>query len=407
MRNKNIDLEKIAGALDISPSMYKYAVDRYLGIADYLETQGIKASFYPQGSFRTGTVVRPLKDGKETDFDIDVVCELSIQKDRTTPKAVKQGIGQTLQSSKVYADRLKPEDNRCWTLEYADFPGGIGLIMDVVPCVRESDQKILLLKKHHVPSQFAEQAVAITERMSSEEYQWLGSNPSGYGDWFDNINKPFLQYDLEEQRRRFFRENRALFDIAASVEEVPDFYLRSSLQRAIQLLKRHRDIFYSRSDRTNSLRPASVIIATLAAQIAQHTTITELGALLSYIVNGLHDYSELLQGKRPRNETYLAEKSYIKRQEKKWEILNPVNPEDNYADSWTDDTARMFFKWVDAAKADLGDPTPLYENKYITGLQTGLGMTFVNKTLNIPVGEKGTPNFSQPISQPTKPWGAR
>ena len=103
----------------------------------------------------------------------------------------------------------------------------------------------------------------------------------------------------------------------------------------------------------------------------------------------------------------VTKKSYIKRQEKKWEILNPVNPEDNYADSWTDDTARMFFKWVDAAKADLGDPTPLYENKYITGLQTGLGMTFVNKTLNIPVGEKGTPNFSQPISQPTKPWGAR
>lgn len=57
--------------------MHKYAVERYEGISNYLESQGIKAEFYPQGSFRTGTVVRPLKNGIETDFDIDVVCELS------------------------------------------------------------------------------------------------------------------------------------------------------------------------------------------------------------------------------------------------------------------------------------------------------------------------------------------
>ena len=63
MGRKSIDLEKIASGLDISPSMHKYAVDRYKGIANYLAEKGIRAEFSPQGSFRTGTVTRPMKNG--------------------------------------------------------------------------------------------------------------------------------------------------------------------------------------------------------------------------------------------------------------------------------------------------------------------------------------------------------
>lgn len=37
MRNKSRDLEKIALSLDITPTMYKYAVERYKGMADFLE----------------------------------------------------------------------------------------------------------------------------------------------------------------------------------------------------------------------------------------------------------------------------------------------------------------------------------------------------------------------------------
>ena len=72
MRFKANDLETIAEKLDISPTMYEYAVARYQGISQYLADNGIDADFYPQGSFRTGTVVRPIKDGVEADYDIDV-----------------------------------------------------------------------------------------------------------------------------------------------------------------------------------------------------------------------------------------------------------------------------------------------------------------------------------------------
>lgn len=64
MANKKIDFDTIVKALDITPTMYKNAVDKYTAIAAYLDEQGIKADFYPQGSFRLGTVVRPLKTEK-------------------------------------------------------------------------------------------------------------------------------------------------------------------------------------------------------------------------------------------------------------------------------------------------------------------------------------------------------
>jgi hypothetical protein len=93
MRNKNIDFEELARELDISPTMHKYAVERYRGLSDYLQEKGINAKFYPQGSFRTGTVVRPLVNGVESDYDIDVVCELDTVKSETAPQYVKQVVG--------------------------------------------------------------------------------------------------------------------------------------------------------------------------------------------------------------------------------------------------------------------------------------------------------------------------
>ena len=43
MRNKSVDLEKVAAGLDISPSLHKYAIERYNGIASFLDKKGIKA----------------------------------------------------------------------------------------------------------------------------------------------------------------------------------------------------------------------------------------------------------------------------------------------------------------------------------------------------------------------------
>lgn len=234
MGRKSIDLEKLAAGLDISPSMHKYAVDRYKGIAAFLEGKGIKAEFSPQGSFRTGTVTRPMKNGIETDFDIDVVCTLVYDKTKITPDEVKKIIGEALESDETYRKKMLPEDDRCWTLVYAELAENIGLKLDVVPSVHEDTDGVMRLVIASVEYKYAKSAISITERIS-KTYKWIPSNPEGFGVWFDEINEPFLKMVLKEQKESIFKNYRSLFESSASVDDVPDFYVKSPLQRTHRL----------------------------------------------------------------------------------------------------------------------------------------------------------------------------
>lgn len=403
MRNKSIDLETLATKLDISPSMHKYAIERYYGISEYLNTNGNQAIFYPQGSFRTGTVVRPLVDGKEGDFDIDVVCELSNDKVNTTAEKIKKCVGDVLKNSELYYKKLLPEQDRCWTLEYAEVVQGIGLMMDVVPCVGEDENLINQVIEKGVDTVFAKQAIAITERVSAGKYQWQASNPKGYGEWFDNINRKFLQVGLYEKKNEIFNDNRFLFSADASIDDVPDYFVRSALQRVIQLLKRHRDLYYRRIENGSELRPISAILTTLSAKISNETSITDVEGLLSYIVYGLKEYTALMQGQTPKERFRGEIRNYIEKRDQKWWIPNPVSPDDNYADTWTDDTARAFFAWVETVAIDLSDTSVVNEMRYLTGLKTAFGMEFVDKSLSLDSARTPIKKPSTVIS-PTKPY---
>lgn len=403
MRNKSIDLETLAAKLDISPTMHNYAIERYYGISEYLNNNGIEAIFYPQGSFRTGTVVRPIVDGKESDYDIDVVCELGNIKTNTTAERTKKSVGDILKNSELYQKKLFPEQDRCWTLEYAEIVEGIGFTMDVVPCVGEDENQIDYVIKMGIDTVLAQQAIAITERVSAGKYQWQASNPKGYGEWFDNINRKFLQVNLYEKKNEIFNENRSLFSVESSIDDVPDYYVRSALQRVIQLLKRHRDLYYGRIKNGSELRPISAIITTLCAKISNETSITDVEGLLFYVVNGLKEYTSLMQGQTPIQRFSGEIRNYIEKRDQKWWIPNPVSPDDNYADTWTDDTARAFFAWVETVTIDLSNTSVENEARYLTGLKTAFGMEFVDKGLsldsaNIPIKKPSL------VISPTKPY---
>ena len=403
MRNKNLDFEVLARGLDISPSMHQYTVQRYGAISEYINSHGINANFYPQGSFRTGTVVRPVKDGVETDFDIDVVCELSTPKDAITPQAVKQSVGAVLRESEMYGKKLQPEEDRCWTLKYdAELIAGIGLKLDVVPCVKETQKQILVLQSKNVPLEFAEQAVAITEK-GHGTYFWQASNPGGYGDWFDQINRRYLMINLQDRKAQFLRENRNLFAATATIEDVPDYYIKSSLQRVIQLIKRHRDIYYGRLRNGKNLRPISAIITTMAAKIAADATVYQIDELLAYVVTGMENYASLLNNRAPKTRFFGDRADIIQRKEHRWVISNPVNPEDNYADSWTNETAEAFFRWVSALKNDFVLTPTDNEVKYFSSLKSNLGLTFVERTL--PDSKSNLSGNPKPIVNQAKPWG--
>lgn len=403
MGRKSIDLEKIASGLDISPSMHKYAVDRYKGIANYLAEKGIRAEFSPQGSFRTGTVTRPMKNGIETDFDIDVVCTMEFDKTKITPEEVKKMVGDALAEDETYRKKMLPEDDRCWTLTYADLAEGVGLKLDVVPGVHEDQNGIMRLLLSSVDYNFAQKAISITDRVKNK-YEWLPSNPEGFGMWFDEINEPFLQEVLQERKEEIFKGYRSLFESSASVDDVPDYYVKSSLQRTIQLLKRHRDIYYQRNKSISECRPASVIITSLAAKIARNVSVSSLEELLPHVVNGIVEYAALLNDQSPHIDLEVKEKKLVYKKDSKWYIPNPVDPEDNYADSWTDETAKAFFEWVHAVKRDLSDTTCINEAKYLTGLQTSFGKSYVDSKLGLSV-QSLTGVKPVEITQPSKPWG--
>ena len=73
-------------SLDITPTMFKNANEKYHNIADFLSDHGLEADFYPQGSFALGTVVRPNAKDDNAAYDLDAVCQVTDAKNNLTAK---------------------------------------------------------------------------------------------------------------------------------------------------------------------------------------------------------------------------------------------------------------------------------------------------------------------------------
>ena len=174
-------LAQIAQYLDISPSDYKRAQERFNAVRNWLADgeyiSGTSPDIYLQGSFRLGTVVRPYRGDEDGDFDIDQVCELSIPRTNRNPELLKRDIGDRLKDNADYQRMLDDEGKRCWTLEYASEDGRPGFHLDILPSL---------------PSEKGNQfQIDITDKQN-DTYLWSPSNPKGYYYWFKSKN-PYSQ----------------------------------------------------------------------------------------------------------------------------------------------------------------------------------------------------------------------
>ena len=272
-------LENVAEELDIPPQKYQEAVDRYQAVGHWLEDGKYpgcvgEPSIYPQGSFRLGTVVRPIRGGVEADYDIDLVCELPIEKHLTDARSVKMMVGNRLREHDKYHKMLDKEGKRCWTLEYAE-QDKIGFHLDVLPSVPDARVRSL------------DTSIAITNKQD-KTYDWSASNPKGYGEWFDARNSGAFARVLTEQKRSILSRTSALY---ASVDEVPDQLVRTPLQRSIQIMKRHRDMRFNNGNH-HDYAPISIILTTLAAQLYREEA--DVYSALTGIVSKLHEYAGLM-----------------------------------------------------------------------------------------------------------------
>lgn len=324
-RSANDLLENIGETLDITDTQYGLAENRYKALGEYLTREesilkDYNPSVHPQGSFLLGTVVKPLESDE---FDIDLVCQVDVSKTVETQKNLKEAVGHEVKNyaeAKNFTEDVI-EGKRCWTLEYAK---GSKFHMDVLPATPDTDgMRMLLEDKGHLPDEHTDLAIAITDNTETEYHiitdKWPVSNPKGYHEWF----KGRMQIRLDEARKTYASRKQA------NVEDVPDYKVKTPLQRAIQLLKRHRDLMFT-EDMDN--KPISIIITTLAGH-AYNNEDNVVDALES-ILDGMAAQIENRFGVT-------------------W-IANPVNPLENFADKWaTNEVLEFnFYSWLSVVKRD-------------------------------------------------------
>lgn len=290
----------VAEDLDIPEPLLAAAITEYEAVGSWLADRDEGWEIYPQGSIALGTPVRPLESDE---YDIDAVCLRRIKKESTTQRDLKEEVGNGLRA--YFRSREDESDGpielesrkRCWTLDY-DRP----FHMDVLPAV---------------PSDRGPTGICLTDR---DLVEWQYSDPKAYIGWF----KSCMATELVAKRAVLAEAERV------PPEEIPEYRVRTVLQQAVQVLKRHRSIYFaSELDR----RPPSVLLTTLAGQ-AYGGEADLLQALLQ-VVGDMSDYIEKKNGI--------------------WIVSNPVEQRENFADRWAKDPdlADQFFAWLKVLRRQL------------------------------------------------------
>ena len=376
---RNVNLEKIIKKLDISDTMKANAEEKYMVLAKELNESGIKVHIYPQGSFALGTVVRPYTNGKDVEFDLDFICEEIGDKNNKDPKEVKKCILDVLKKHGRNVD----EDNTCWIIEYADVGQDLGFKIDVVPAVKEDRDTKNELIINNVKGEYAEEAIAITKTEDYKNYSWDAGNAKGYTKWFNDINLPFLETAIINRSNEY----------KCSVEELPEIDKKSSLQRVIQILKRHRDIHFYRNQKK---KPSSAIITTLVAEISKECNPNiDIIGLLQYVIENLQKSTSYLYSEVDENIN-----TFLKKKDGKWNNPNPVNPSNNLASDWDDDYVKVFLSWIDVLKEDLLIRTD--DERYYSAMKNAFGAEFIES--NLDEFDFIKRQKMNEISETTKPW---
>jgi hypothetical protein len=323
-------LREVAEALDITPSQRERAIESYTKLGEFLCEPGtllapFSPSVYPQGSFEIGTVTKPLH--RDEDFDLDAVCRVNTTTSRHTQAQVKDMLGLRLNQSPNYSRMLQPEKRRCWRLDYAE---ATKFHMDLLPAIPDDGNYLIA---QGINPAYCEAPICLTDNKESDNkssnyYQlharWHRSNPKGYAIWF----REQMAVQLAEALQA-----RAL-EVRMSVDEVSFYEVKTPLQRAIQLMKRHRSKTYGQDED----RPISIIITTLAARAYADHPETDLYEALTTLLDRM---------------PYYIEKKVIKGKEVDW-IGSPVTPFENYADKWIETPRKrlLFYQWLTLAKSD-------------------------------------------------------
>lgn len=234
--------------------------------------------FYPQGSYRIQTTVKP-KGGDE--FDLDFILEIKGEWKNEDPMELLKELYSLFKSNGVYETKVELK-NRCVRINYED-----DFHIDILPSFAAKRSEY-------------DTNIKVPDRESKD---WTDSNPKGYGEWFNEKG------DLVD--RTILLEKR----VQASIEELPrdkPYEIISPLNKVVQLIKRHRDVYYKEKD-MNGVR--SIIITTLCANLydGDSSEYSSMEKIINGISNLISNENEVL------------------------EIYNPVNKDEKFSEKWDND----------------------------------------------------------------------
>lgn len=320
-------LENIGAVLDITEAQYNMVVGRYTAVAEQLSKANSSLAVYqpdilPQGSFLLGTMIRPIVEDDE--LDVDLVCRLKGKGFYWTQERLKEAVKNQLIENKDYERMLDKEGNRCWTLIYESQR----FHLDILPStINKSDINL----KETTFSQLNEQevnslSICITDKRLANfktevnTLYWPKSNPFGYASWFKE------RANLVLNKKVFLNE---------SIEPLPGYKKdKEPLVRAVQILKRHRDIMFGGDEH----KPISIILTTLSA-LSYSKEINVFDAIISILEN---------------MDSHIKRKYSAAHGRDIYWISNPVENTENFADKWAIEPEKeeRFFDWLKKARYD-------------------------------------------------------
>lgn len=345
-------LEELGLVLDITQDQYDAAIRSYQFVASWLADESsplylYKPAIWPQGSFLLGTMIKPF--GKE-ELDLDLVCRLLGKSPSWTQFHLKEAVGNRLKDHGTLRNLLEtPDGRRCWTLNYHD---KAKFHMDILPAATSSNYGSLIEVAMSAGNSvdFASLAIRITDKKlanyktETSVGNWLLCNPFGYKIWFD-----------ERARLPLFKA----MALSESIKPVPPYRKEKlPLQRVVQILKWHRDAMFN----GDSDKPISIILTTLAAKAYDKET-----SIVEALMNVVDRMPSMIE------ERY----SIAHGRNIKW-VVNPVNPEENFADKWADVPKKQenFYKWLNQLNIDLEE---IVRQRGLSNIQASMQKSFGNK----------------------------
>lgn len=300
--------DNLADELNITEEMLKKAETAYDSLGDYLKSKNDEwdVVVYPQGSFELGTVVKPVNSKEQYDVDLVVLIKSPV----FGAKEIRAEVRELLTAYGRYEGMI--EDKKpCIRIRYSD---SSQFHMDIA-CAKNCATH--------------DNTIEIARHDGTGLYYYDISNPQGYIDWF----KKAMQYET------ILKEHVVMHSAQTTVEDLRLSRMRNPLQKAIQILKRHRDIYFTNKPNSDK-RPASIIITTLCAMAYEDTFgLYEKNNVYLTILNMLEQFPKYLE----------------KNSDGEYWLNNPSNTSENFLNKWNDDQTLVsaFNEWIIKAKKDI------------------------------------------------------